>query len=267
MMSRADSDAASLKSCCAALYSSEWARLLLGESFHPGGLALTGRLGEWLRLGPGDRVLDVASGLGTTAIFLAEHFGSRVVGVDFAEASVREATTRAAQAGLADLVRFERGDAEGLPVPDGSVDAVICECAFCAFPDKARAAAEFARALRPGGRIGLSDLTRSGPLPEELHSLLAWIACLGDARPVEEYISYLRDVGFTNPLIEARDEALRELVREVRGKLLGAELLSKLGKLALPVGDLSRAKELAKAAVVAIDAGQLGYTLVWASLA
>jgi len=73
----------SLKQCCARLYESDIARLLLGESFHPGGLKLTQRLGEILGLGPDSRVLDVASGKGTSAIFLAQRFGCEVVGVDY----------------------------------------------------------------------------------------------------------------------------------------------------------------------------------------
>ena len=63
---------------------------------------------------------------------------------------------------MAHLVRFEQGDAERLTLDDGQFDAVICECAFCTFPDKRAAAAEFARVLKPGGTVGLTDLTRSG---------------------------------------------------------------------------------------------------------
>ena len=63
--------ATEIKTCCASLYESDWTRLLLGDSFHPGGLNLTERLGELLDLGPGQRVLDVAAGVGTSAIFLA----------------------------------------------------------------------------------------------------------------------------------------------------------------------------------------------------
>jgi ubiquinone/menaquinone biosynthesis C-methylase UbiE len=64
---------------------------------------------------------------------------------------------------------------------------VICECAFCTFRDKSAAASEFARVLKPGGKVGLSDLTRSGILPAELDGLLAWVACIADARPISEY--------------------------------------------------------------------------------
>jgi len=63
------------KSCCADAYSGEWARLLLGDAFHPGGAALTERLGRVLGLAPGMRVLDVATGKGTSALFLARTFG------------------------------------------------------------------------------------------------------------------------------------------------------------------------------------------------
>ena len=76
------STAVEIKSCCAALYETDYARLLLGDSFHPGGLELTERLGKQLGLRPGQRVLDVASGTGATAVFLAERFGCHVVGLD-----------------------------------------------------------------------------------------------------------------------------------------------------------------------------------------
>ncbi len=58
-----------IKQCCARLYESDFAKILLGDSFHPGGLALTERLGVLLDLGPNSRVLDVASGTGNSAIF------------------------------------------------------------------------------------------------------------------------------------------------------------------------------------------------------
>lgn len=250
-----------LKTCCAALYESEWARLLLGDSFHPGGLALTERLGVLLGLRPGWRVLDVAAGQGSSALFLAERFGCEVVGVDYGAEAVAAATARAEAAGLGDRVRFEQGDAERLRFEGAAFDAVICECAFCTFPDKPAAAREFARVLRPGGRVGLSDLTRAGPLPPELEGLLAWIACLADAQPPERYVSYLAGAGFTVAQIEAHDAALGQLVKEVQGKLLGAEVLVRLKKLDLPEADFEQARTLARHAAGAVRRGRLGYAL------
>lgn len=252
-----------VKACCATLYESDFARMLLGDSFHPGGLRLTQRLGELLGIKAGTRVLDVASGKGESAIFLAKHFGCNVAGIDFGGANVAESRVRAESAGVGHLATFRQGDAEHIDAPDASFDAVICECAFCTFPSKQTAAAEFARVLRTGGTVGLSDLTRSAVLPPELNGLLAWIACIADARPVEEYSSYLCEAGFDDVRVEPHDDALSELVREIQGKLLGIELMSKLKKLDLDGIDFEQAKQLARAAAEAVRARQLGYALVY----
>ncbi|MGA2882652.1 MAG: methyltransferase domain-containing protein [Bryobacteraceae bacterium] len=258
------SDAAELKACCAAAYQSDFARLLLGDSFHPGGIALTERLGQLLALGPSDQVLDVASGRGESAIFLARRFGCRITGIDFGAANVAHASSRAEAADVANLVRFELGDAERLDHPDASFDAVLCECAFCTFPNKRAAAREFARVLRPGGQLGLSDLTRSGTLPEELDGLLAWIACIGDAQPASEYVAHLELAGFESVQVETHDDALKRMVRDIQGRLLAAELMVKLEKSNPPGVDFGEAKTMAAHAATAVRSGLLGYSLLTA---
>ena len=100
-----------VKSCCATLYESDMARMLLGDSFHPGGLSLTKRLGDLLGLKPGMRVLDVASGKGESAIFLAQTFGCAVTGIDFGAVNVEQASARAHDAKVDHLVTVETGDA------------------------------------------------------------------------------------------------------------------------------------------------------------
>jgi arsenite methyltransferase len=259
-------DTTELKTCCAAVYQSEWARVILGESFHPGGLALTEYLGASIGLGPGQRVLDVAAGLGTSAICLAQRFGCTVVGVDYGAENVARATEAAQAAGMGDLVTFLRGDAEQLPVTDGSFSAVICECAFCTFPDKPTAAREFRRVLVPGGRVGLSDLTRCGAIPPDLRGLLAWISCIADAQPLDDYACFLHAAGLQVDLVEPHDDALATLVREIQGKLLGAELLVKLHTVALPpTVDFVQAKAMARAAAQAVQAHQFGYAILTAT--
>jgi arsenite methyltransferase len=258
-------DASELKACCAAAYQSEWARLLLGESFHPGGLTLTERLGMLLDLGPGWHVLDVAAGQGASAVFLARCFGCEVVGVDYGGDFARQAADAAERAGVAHLVRFEQGDAERLSFADATFDALICECAFCTFPDKRAAASEFRRVLRPGGQVGLSDLTRAGPVPADLQGLLAWIACIADAQPTDEYARYLQAAGLHVDCIEPHDEALSSLVQGVRARLLGAELLVKLKKIDVPAVDFEQARALARAAARAVKAGTFGYAVMTAT--
>ncbi len=249
-----------LKSCCAAAYETDFARMLLGDSFHPGGLTLTARLGALLETGPGKRVLDVASGRGESALFLARTFGCEVVGVDLSQSNVEHSNAMTDNP----LVQFVSGDAEHLDFPDASFDAVICECAFCTFPDKTAAAREFARVLRPGGQVGLSDLTRNGPLPSELNGLFAWIACIADALPVEEYRMHFERAGLAIGAVERHNQALAEMARDIQGKLMGLELASKLGQLDLPGVDLEDAKRLARAASSAIREGKLGYAIITA---
>jgi len=251
-----------LKLCCARVYESEIAKLLLGESFHPGGLKLTKRLGQLLHLTSTSRVLDVASGRGASALFLAELFGCEVVGLDYSQQNVEQANREASNRGLGMRVRFQQGEAESLPFPDASFDAVICECAFCTFLEKARVAREFAGVLGPGGRVGMSDLTRGQALPKELNGLLAWVACIADAQPVEDYIAFLASAGLSPEIKERHDEALLELVRQVRTRLLGIEIMRGLKKLDLPGLDLTDAKHMATSALTAIHSGQLGYAII-----
>jgi arsenite methyltransferase len=251
-----------VKQCCARLYESDVARILLGESFHPGGATLTERLGEILGLTQESRVLDVASGVGTSALFLAERFGCEVLGIDYSQKNVEQAREQTGSRGLGARVRFGRADAEKLPVPDSSFDAVICECAFCTFPDKAAAARDFIRVLRPGGRAGISDLTRGSVLPKELEGLLAWIACIADAQPVEGYAACFRDAGLIIQHVEQHDEALVEMVNQIRRKLLGAEIMVGFKRLGLPGLDLAAAKQMAQTALLAIREGKLGYAII-----
>ena len=253
-----------VKQCCAQLYESDLARLLLGDSFHPGGLTLTERLGQILQLTSESRVLDAASGTGATAIFLAEHFGCEVLGIDYSAQNVQQANEQAQAKGVGTRVHFQHGDAESLPVPEASFDAVICECAFCTFPDKSVAAREFARVLRPGGRVGISDLTRGPVLPKELDGLLAWIACIADAQPIDSYAVQLSSAGLVVQQVEPHDEALTDLVRSIRKKLLGAEIMVGLKKLDLPGIDFTSAKQMATSALTAIQQGLLGYAFLCA---
>jgi arsenite methyltransferase len=258
----APADPAEIKQCCARLYERDIVRRLLGESFHPGGTTLTERLGTRLGLSEGDVVLDAASGNGTSALFLAQRFGCRVIGVDLSAENVQWATAEANRRGLSDRVRFEVGDAERLPLNDATVEAIVCECAFCTFPDKRRAAREFARVLKACGRVGLSDITRAAGPPGELSDLMSWIACLGDARSAETYTDWLASAGLTDAVVEHHDEALVDMMRGIGMRLFATEVLAGVGKLDIAGIDLVAAKRLLKQANAAVAERRLGYAIV-----
>lgn len=251
-----------VKQCCAMAYGSDAARFLLGDSFHSGGVDLTIELAAMLNLTPDSILLDVASGKGTSAFAVADRFGCRVIGVDLSESNVAEANIEARKRGLTDRVQFQLADAEQLPFQPASFDAILCECAFCTFPNKAKAASEFAKVLRAGGRVGISDLTRVSDPLSELDGLLAWIACIGDAQPLESYATWLAGAGFGVLTSGDRSHCLQQMVEQIQGKLLLADIMIGLKKLELPGLDIKQAKEFATAAKHAIGNNKLGYALL-----
>ena len=249
-----------VKACCAAAYQRDAVALILGESYHPGGLELTRRLARSLALREGETVLDVASGPGATAFLLAREHGVEVEGVDLGEQSVAAARARAAEVGLAGCVHFHVGYAERLPVGDASVDAVVCECALCTFPDKEAAVREMARVLRPGGRVGITDVALdSRRLDAELRTLSGWVACLADARPVEEYVDLLTAAGLRVTVRESHDEALARMIEQIDARLVAFRLAQVP---ALAGIDFDHARERTALAARAVAEGIAGYKLL-----
>lgn len=257
-------DPAEVKACCASGYSSDLVALLLGDSYHPGGLRLTRRLLDTLTVRAEDQVVDVACGPGTTSLLVAQEYGARVAGVDLSPANITLATGAAAARDLEDRTTFHHGDAEALPLADGEYDVVVCECALCTFPDKATAAAEMARLLRPGGRVGITDVTAlRDRLPDELTGLAAWVACIADARPVEEYEAILAGAGLQVTTVEHHTAALRRMIDQVGARLELLRMTSRERAEALGV-DFDRVPPVLAAAREAVDDGVLDYVLLTA---
>jgi SAM-dependent methyltransferase len=251
-----------VKACCAAAYGSDLVALLLGDAYHPGGLALTRHLAGLLALASGDRVLDVASGRGTTALMLAHDHGVRVDGVDLSAANVALAQGAAAAGGLAGQVTFTVGDAEELPYPDAAFDAVVCECAFCTFHDKPTAAADLARVLRPGGRVGITDVVADpARLPGELTGLAAWVACVADARSIDEYAVILAGAGLRVTHTGRHDTAISRMIDQIEARLSMVRMTARARAEALGV-DFDRAPAMLAAARGAVADGVLGYGLL-----
>lgn len=253
-----------IAACCADFYASDVARWLLGDSFHPGGIELTERLGRLLGLNADSLVLDLASGQGTSAIHLAEQFGCRVVGLDLSGENTVRARSLAGQSLAADRIAFVTGDVREIPLSEATIDAIICECSFCTFPDKRGAATEMFRVLRPGGQLGLSDLTRHGSVPEDLNGLLGHVLCIADAQPVSGYRSTLETAGFQIEQSENHDQRLRTLVADVRSRLIGAKLFARAQNIGIPGVDIDQTLSIARSAARSVEDGTLGYSLLTA---
>lgn len=254
-----------MKACCASVYEHPAVRWLLGGELHPGGEATTRRALDLIAPDPGERLLDVASGTGASALLAAREFGVEVVGVEYSEAAVIDAGKAAEAAGLGDQVSFVLGDAEALALPDGSFDAVLCECAMCTFPGKAQAAAEIARVLRPGGMVAISDvIVDAERLPEALRGPMADVACVGSALSRDGYEELLGGAGLEVFAVEPRHEDVARLARRVEERLRGARLLGagRFEGFPLSIEDAIDAAGLARRA---IEEGSLSYAILAAS--
>jgi arsenite methyltransferase len=150
-----------------------------------------------LALEPGETVLDLGSGAGIDALLAAHAVGpsGHVIGVDMTPEMLARARASAAAAGFA-RVEFRQGRLEELPVADASVDAVTSNCVINLVPDKAVVFREIYRVLRPGGRLGISDIVLDGPLPAALSTdLLAYVGCVAGALERDSYFRVLADAG------------------------------------------------------------------------
>ena len=261
------------KACCAALYELEPVRLLLGDTLHPGGLALTHRLGKLTGIQRDDLVLDVACGRGASALAVARSFHCRVLGVDIGTGGLLEATRQASETGVENRAGFIQGDGESLAFTEGAFDAVLCECSMSLFPDRARGVSEMARVLRPGGRLGVSDVTvEPGALPETLTGTLGQMLCLATAPPVQGYLDLLDAGPLTVVHRQDASEAVLKLLADIGAKLAAFRVLLSMGSAgdAGPAaagsstdlhGFLSQALELLDEVKTLVEAGRVGYWL------
>jgi SAM-dependent methyltransferase len=175
------------------------------------------------------------------------------------------ATAAAREERLDYRVRFARGDAEDLALPDDAFDAVLCECSLCTFPYKDRAIAEMARVLRPGGRVAIADVVVDHDrLPGQLLGPLATIACVGSALDRGGYQDLLMGAGLEVFAVEDRSADAAGFAERIEERLRGARLLG-LDRFAGSPFDIREAIELVRLARRSIEEGAIGYAIVAAS--
>jgi SAM-dependent methyltransferase len=148
----------------------------------------------------GEVVLDLGSGGGIDVLLSAQRVGATgfAYGLDMTDEMLELARRNAAEAGAAN-VEFRKGRMEAIPLPDASVDVVISNCVINLSTDKAAVLAEIARVLRPGGRMGVSDVVSDDSLtPTERAERGSFVGCIAGALSFSEYRSGLEAVGLTD---------------------------------------------------------------------
>jgi arsenite methyltransferase len=148
----------------------------------------------------GEVVLDLGSGGGIDVLLSAQRVGPTgfAYGIDMTDEMLELARRNAAGAGATN-VEFRAGRIEAIPLADASVDVVISNCVINLSTDKATVLAEIARVLRPGGRIGVSDVVADDALtPEERAERGSFVGCIAGALSFAEYRAGLEAVGLTD---------------------------------------------------------------------
>jgi arsenite methyltransferase len=158
----------------------------------------------------GETVLDLGSGGGIDVLLSARRVGptGKAYGLDMTDEMLSLARENAAEAGATN-VEFLRGYIEEIPLPGESVDVVISNCVINLSADKPRVFAEMFRTLRPGGRIGISDVVAGDDLtPADRAERGSLVGCIAGALSLTEYREGLEAAGFEHVVIEATHEAV-----------------------------------------------------------
>ncbi len=156
----------------------------------------------------GEIVLDLGSGVGFDCFLAAQKVGNsgKVIGVDMTAPMIEKARENARKGNYAN-VEFRLGEIEHLPVADNFADVLISNCVINLSPDKAQVFREAYRALKPGGRLMISDIVLLAELPELIQqSIDAYVGCLAGALLKEDYLGKIAAAGFEN--VEVVDETI-----------------------------------------------------------
>jgi len=148
----------------------------------------------------GETVLDLGAGGGFDCFIAARQVGprGRVIGVDMTADMVARARDNARKVSAAN-VEFRLGEIEHLPVADASVDVILSNCVINLSPDKLAVYREAYRVLRAGGRLAISDVVATGPIPAELQNQAAALAgCVAGAAPLDSVRAMLATAGFVD---------------------------------------------------------------------
>ena len=166
-------------------------------------------------LEPGEVVVDLGAGAGFDSFLSARAVGPEgaVIGVDMTPEMVAKARENAHKAGY-ENVEFRLGEIEHLPIADATADVIISNCVINLAPDKLAVYREAFRVLKPGGRLAVSDVVATAELPAEWREDMQLLsACIAGAATVDEVESMLRDAGFEEIDIRAKEDS-REFIRE-----------------------------------------------------
>jgi len=222
------------------------------DHFHGRGVVATQEIADKLALQPGERVLDIGSGIGGPARWFAATYDVQVTGVDLTPEFCAAAETLIAATGLGDKVRILNGSALDLPVPDGAFEAAYSQNVIMNIADKKQFYREAFRALRPGGRLALSNLC-AGPAGEPYFPV-PWATTRDTSflAPPDEMRADLLAAGFEIAAFHDITQEMREVQRRTRERIDKGDM----PKIAVDIMMGERAREMQWNSIRTIDDGR-----------
>lgn len=186
----------------------------MGFTKHLGSMEATQALIELCSVGEGKCVLDVGCGAGATPCYLAKRYNCRVIGVDFVKKMVEQSQEIAKAKGVTDRVEFWVADARALPFEDDLFDVVIVESVNVFFQEKQKAIGEYARVTKPGGHVGITEMTwLESPSPEVAEYY--WRTVYAETLEADGWRSLLESAGLKDVVAYARQV---DIPTESRGR-------------------------------------------------
>ncbi len=179
-------------------------------------------------LQPGQTVLDLGSGAGFDAFLAARAVGptGRVIGVDMTAEMLQQARENQRKSGRQN-VEFRLGEIEHLPVADATIDVILSNCVINLSPEKAKVFAEAFRVLRSGGRLAISDIVATQPLPLAMQAdLELYTGCVAGAATIDDLQTMLKAAGFVEVKIEPKQDLQKVVDGWFPGRGIGDHVAS-----------------------------------------
>ncbi len=168
----------------------------------------------------GQTVVDLGCGGGFDCFLASKEVGEtgKVIGVDMTPEMIRKARENVEKMGAGNI-EFRLGEIEHLPVADNSADIIMSNCVINLSPDKLLVYRDAFRVLKPGGRLAISDILATAPLPDEIRKDLALLtACIGGAATIEDTEEMLKQAGFQDIKIKPNEKSRDFITEWIPGK-------------------------------------------------
>ena len=217
----------------------------MGHTKHLGGQKATDDLAALCKIGDGQTILNVGSGAGISATYLAQTYGCKVIGVDILPGMVASAQKRAKEKGFSNQLDFRVADARDLPFEDNLFDALISESVNTFIPDRENAMREYVRVVKPGGYIGFNEAIWIKEPAEAIAEIITEATSQQFKSP-QIWNDLFREAGLIDLVAETYPMDMRSEARHQKGLLSIGDYMRLIGRMVVMLFKDSETRGLLK---------------------